>query len=239
LWQTLVGAHPIGVERLQQYLQKATREAKLHTSWTDPDDAYDQRVRRYAETVLADVAITDDVGRWVEEVVRRHGESNALSQKLLQLTMPGVPDVYQGQELPDLSLVDPDNRRPVDFDRRRAALAAIDAGADGEPKLLVTARVLRLRRELPDLFAGDYTPIRATGPAAEHCVAYRRGPAATGAIVVATRLPVGLAGRGGWGDTRIDVPEGFVDAFTGRAAVGSLDELLATLPLALLVPARR
>jgi (1->4)-alpha-D-glucan 1-alpha-D-glucosylmutase len=235
-WQTLVGAWPLSSDRLQQYLEKATREAKLHTSWTDPDDAYDQRVRRYAQAVLADAAIVEVLERWVNDVIRGPGESNALSQKLLQLTMPGVPDVYQGQELPDLSLVDPDNRRPVDYDRRRAALSAIDAGGTDDPKLLVTSRVLRLRRERPELFAGDYTPLLATGPAAEHCVAYRRGPVATGAIIVATRLPIGLAGKGGWAATDIDVPAGYVDTFTGRAAGKRLDELLATLPVALLVP---
>jgi (1->4)-alpha-D-glucan 1-alpha-D-glucosylmutase len=237
-WQTLVGATPISADRLQAYLEKATREAKLHTSWTDPDEAYDEGVRRYAAAVLSDGDITSDLERWVDDVVRRPGEVNALSQKLLQLTMPGVPDVYQGQELPAPSLVDPDNRRPVDYARRRAALAAGDAGGPDDPKLLVTARTLRLRRAAPDVFGGGYQPVRASGPAADHCVAYRLGAGGTGAVAVATRLPVGLAGRGGWGDTTIEVPDGYVDALSGQPATGRLSDLLAALPVALLAPPR-
>ena len=241
-WQTVTGTAsregPIDAKRLQEYLEKATREAKLHTSWTDPDATYDAHVRRYVAAVLGDAELVGDLTRWVDEVVRGPGEVNALSQKLLQLTMPGVPDVYQGQELPAPSLVDPDNRRAVDYTRRREALAALDAGEVNDPKLLVTARTLRLRRRSPELFTGGYVPLRATGPAADHCVAYRLGAQAGGAVAVATRLPVGLAGRGGWGDTTLEAPDGFVDAFTGRAATTRLADLLGSLPVALLVPAR-
>jgi (1->4)-alpha-D-glucan 1-alpha-D-glucosylmutase len=233
-WQTLVGAWPIGVERMQAYLEKATREAKVHTSWTDPDPDYDDQVRHYAAAVLADAAIVDDVAQWVEATVRRPGEANGLSQKLLQLTMPGVPDVYQGQELLDWSLVDPDNRRPVDYTERRARLEALDGGDGAPAKLRVTATTLRLRRDRPELFAGGYEPVRVTGPAAEHAVAFRRG--SHGAAVVATRLPVGLHRRGGWGATEVDLPAGGVDVLTGRPASARLSELLSQLPVALVAP---
>jgi (1->4)-alpha-D-glucan 1-alpha-D-glucosylmutase len=156
--------------------------------------------------------------------------------------MPGVPDVYQGTELWDRSLVDPDNRRPVDFAARRDLLARIDGGwqppvdADGAAKLLVTSRALRLRRDRAELFRG-YRPVAADGPAAAHAIAFDRG----GALTVATRLPVGLRRRGGWGATVLPVPPGgVVDALTGRRFAGPpvpLADLLASYPVALLVPA--
>jgi len=142
-----------------------------------------------------------------------------------------VPDIYQGQELPDFSLVDPDNRRPVDYDARRRAAAA---GSDADPKFRVTAAALRVRREhLPRLDAG-YTPLAAEGDAAAHAIAYLRGG---DVATVVTRLPVGLAARGGWGGTRIALPPGtWRDAITGReVSVGAVAEILAELPVALLV----
>jgi (1->4)-alpha-D-glucan 1-alpha-D-glucosylmutase len=151
-----------------------------------------------------------------------------------------VPDVYQGTELWDFSLVDPDNRRPVDFDARRELLTRLDGGRrpavdrSGAAKLLVTSRALRLRRDRPDLFTG-YTPLTAGGPAAGHAVAFDRG----GAVTVATRLPVALRRRGGWGDTGLALPPGvWADALTGRRFDGDtvrLADLLATYPVALLV----
>ncbi|MCU1571063.1 MAG: treY, partial [Naasia sp.] len=163
-----------------------------------------------------------------------------LAQKLVQLTMPGVADTYQGTELVDLSLVDPDNRRPVDFGLRRRLLADIDAGAkppvdeSGAAKLLVTATALRLRRDRPDLFTG-YTPLSASGTAADHLVAFDRG----GAISLATRLPVGLAGAGGWGDTALDIGSApVVDVLSGRRHPGGVlqvRDVLTDYPVALLV----
>jgi (1->4)-alpha-D-glucan 1-alpha-D-glucosylmutase len=144
-----------------------------------------------------------------------------------------VPDVYQGSELWELSLVDPDNRRPVDFDLR-AALLTGDASAGPRldlPKLRLTATTLRLRRDQPELFTG-YTPVAASGPAADHVVAFDRG----GAVTVVTRLPLGLEARGGWGDTRLELPEGrWRDAITGEPTDGSLATLLAAYGVALLV----
>jgi (1->4)-alpha-D-glucan 1-alpha-D-glucosylmutase len=152
--------------------------------------------------------------------------------------MPGVPDVYQGCELTGLSLVDPDNRRPVDFGRRRELLADLDAGSapsdlDGE-KLLVTSRALRLRGLHPDWFSGGYQPLAATGPAAGNALAYRRG----GAIIAVTRLPARLERRGGWGDTALSLPGGpWRDVLTGRSygSDPALGGLLAALPVAILV----
>ncbi len=119
--------------------------------------------------------------------VNEAGRSNALAAKLVALTMPGVPDVYQGSELWEQSLVDPDNRRPVDFDHRAAVLAGT-ATDDAAAKLQLTRAALTLRRDRPELFS-SYTPVPASGPAGKHVLAFDRG----GAITVATRLPAGLA----------------------------------------------
>jgi (1->4)-alpha-D-glucan 1-alpha-D-glucosylmutase len=197
LWQAAVGAWPISRERLHAYAEKAMREAGDHTSWTDPDEDYERAVH-----AAVDAAYDDDaVGNTLDEVVglvAGPGRSNSLSAKLLSLTLPGVPDVYQGSELGDLSLVDPDNRRPVDFDAAEASLAGGD-----NPKQALTARALRLRRDRPELFT-SYTPLRADGVAAEHVLAFDRG----GAVTVVTRLPVGLARKGGWGDTTLALRDG-------------------------------
>jgi (1->4)-alpha-D-glucan 1-alpha-D-glucosylmutase len=170
---------------------------------------------------------------------------NSLGAKLVQLTMPGVADTYQGCELGAFSLVDPDNRRLVDFARRRQLLAMLDdaAGLDAD-KLLVTAAALRLRREHPGWFAGEYRPLDAEGPAARHAVSFLRGPSADGgpAVTVATRLPGGLRRRGGWADTVLPLPAGpWRDVLTGATHAGPrplLSALTKRLPVALLVPGR-
>jgi (1->4)-alpha-D-glucan 1-alpha-D-glucosylmutase len=153
------------------------------------------------------------------------GRSNGLATKLLALTVPGVPDVYQGTELWDHSLADPDNRRPVAYDDRAALLA------DGaHPKLRVTAAALHLRRDRPERFT-TYAPVLAAGSASAHVVAFDRG----GAVTVATRLPVGLARAGGWADTELMLDGGWHDAVTGRSVGRRLDDVLRDLPVALLV----
>jgi (1->4)-alpha-D-glucan 1-alpha-D-glucosylmutase len=238
LWQAAVGAWPIERERLHAYAEKASREAGDSTTWTAPDEAFEARMHAAVDAAYDDErvrALVESIGT----TVRAAGWSNGLAMKLLQLTAPGVPDVYQGSELWETSLVDPDNRRPVDFALRRRLLAEIDAGAlpaidaEGGAKLLVTTRALRLRRDRPELFA-RYAQLAANGPAAEHVVAFDRG----GAIVVATRLPVGLERAGGWRETELDLGGGPVtDALTGRRFDGHqvrLADLLATYPVALL-----
>ena len=207
-----------------------------------------------AARALDDPELSGSIGEFVAAIA---GDAlvNSLGAKLVQLTMVGVPDIYQGCELSGLSLVDPDNRRPVDFARRRALLADLDAGrldlaaGDGgarldAAKLLVTARALRLRRARPDWFAGAYAPLTAVGPAADHVVAFarggsdRRGPAVT----VATRLPVGLRARGGWSDTVLPLAgpaPGWVDVLTGAVFRGDrlpVGDVTGALPVALLVP---
>jgi len=256
LWQTIVGAWPISGERLGGYLTKAIREAKRHTSWTDVDPGYEEAVLGLAARVLADPELTASIDEFVAAIAP-DAQANSLGVKLVQLTMVGVPDVYQGCELAGLSLVDPDNRRDVDFARRRTMLADIDADrldtdhrhrAPGAPdrvadvvarldaaKLLVTARTLRLRRARPEWFAGDYAPLAATGPAAGHAVAFNRGGRA---ITVATRLPAGLRSLGGWGEATLELPGGaWTDLLSGavydRGTV-TMTELTRRLPVALL-----
>jgi malto-oligosyltrehalose synthase len=220
LWQTLLGAWPIGYERAAGYLTKAMREAKTATSWRQPDEEYEAGALAFAAAALADPVLTGQIAAFTDRIASA-ARVNSLGAKLMQLTMPGAADVYQGCELAAFALVDPDNRRPVDYERRRALLAAQDAGAaatdlDTE-KLLVTSRVLRLRRSHPDWFTGGYAPVAADGPAAEHAVAFRRGHA----IVVATRLPARLAERSGWADTVLPVAPGrWRDVLTGAAHDG-------------------
>lgn len=238
LWQTLVGAWPLPADRLHGYLEKAIREARTRTSWSDPDDGFETAMHVVADTALDDPALSSAVAR-LAALITAPGRSNSLSATLLQLTMPGVPDVYQGNELWDLSLVDPDNRRPVDFAARADLLARIDQGwlpavdASGAAKLLVISRALRARRDHPDRFTG-YTPLHATGPAASHAVAFVR----RGVVAVATRLPAGLTAGGGWGETVLPLPEGsWTNALTGTHASGHmrLADLLTPYPVALLL----
>jgi (1->4)-alpha-D-glucan 1-alpha-D-glucosylmutase len=238
LWQTVVGAWPLPAERLHAYLSKAMREARTRTSWTDPDAPFETAMHALADAMLEDPALRTAVATVAARIIPP-GRSNSLSAVLMQLAMPGVPDTYQGGELWDLSLVDPDNRRPVDFAFRADLLARIDCGwlpdidDSGAAKLLVVSRMLRARRAYPERFTG-YTPLRAVGLTASHAVAFARH----GVIAVATRLPVGLAARGGWGDTTLTLPEGrWTDAFTGSSTSGAvpLANLLARYPVALLL----
>jgi (1->4)-alpha-D-glucan 1-alpha-D-glucosylmutase len=240
VWQNLVGAWPLSRERAHAYVEKAAREAGTSTTWTNPVQEFEDQLH-----ALVDAAFDDEATHGaIEDVVARIaplGWSNSLSQKLLQLTMPGIPDVYQGTELWDLSLVDPDNRRPVDYELRRSLLARLDEGwvppvdDTGAAKLLVVSRALRLRRDEPGAFTG-YTPVQAVGAAADSVVAFDRGRVVT----VATRLPARLATTG-WGDTALQLPTGaWRDLFTGTrvvsdAAGAPVGQLLTQLPVALLI----
>jgi len=241
MWQTLVGAWLIGTERLDEYLRKAMHEAKTRTSWTVPRAGYESAVLGLADAVIGDPELTAAIAGFVARTAP-DARVNTLGAKLVQLTMPGVADVYQGCELTGLSLVDPDNRRPVDYQRRRRLLAALaddpDAavGLDAE-KLLVTSRALRLRRDHPDWFAAGYTPLSCEGPTAEHALAFVRGDHA---VTVVTRLPAGLRRRGGWADTVLPLPDvHWRDVLTGVRHAGTrppLAELTRRLPVALLIP---
>jgi (1->4)-alpha-D-glucan 1-alpha-D-glucosylmutase len=243
LWQAIVGAWPASRERLQGYAEKAAREAGNSTKWTDPNEDFESKVKAAVDAVFDDAK----VAKVVEDFVARidaFSAANSVSAKLVQLTMPGVPDVYQGSEFWERSLTDPDNRRPVDFGDRQAQLAKLDAGTlpgagTEASKLLVTSRALRLRRDRPELFQG-YAPVAATGTASGHLLAFSRGTdASSGALTLATRLPAGLEAGGGWRDTAVELPAAMRDELTG-AGYGPgrvlVAEVLGTYPVALLVP---
>ncbi|MCU1528337.1 MAG: maltooligosyl trehalose synthase [Frondihabitans sp.] len=240
LWQTIVGGWPASRERLHAYAEKASREASTSTSWTEQNKAFEARMHALVDATFDDERVAKELQRIVD-LVRAPGWSNSLGATLLQLTGPGAPDVYQGGELWDYSFVDPDNRRPVDFSVRRRILHDVVGGvtppidATGAAKLLVTHAALTLRRDHPALFT-RYAPLPVAGDAATSALAVDRG----GAIVIATRLPVGLAESGGWRDTELHLPAGDrVDVLTGRRHTGSrlrLADLLTTYPVALLVP---
>ncbi|MBB3328652.1 maltooligosyltrehalose synthase, partial [Friedmanniella antarctica] len=223
-------------ERAHAYAEKAMREAAQHTGYVDPDEAYESAVHAAVDRAYDD---RDLRGAWDELVafVTPHGWSNALGQKLVQITMPGVPDVYQGTELWEDSLVDPDNRRPVDFAQHRTLLAGLDGpppvDASGRAKLWVTRHALQARRDRPELFTG-YATVPASGQHTNHLVAFDRG----GAVTLATRLSVGLAGHG-WGGATVELPRASVDVLTGRVFAGTVEvaDVLDRYPVALLLQA--
>jgi (1->4)-alpha-D-glucan 1-alpha-D-glucosylmutase len=192
IYQTLVGAWPIEADRLESYLEKALREAKVSSNWIDPDLEHEAAVKAFAVALLDHGPFRygfDAVAARVAEL----GERVALAQTLLKLTVPGLPDVYQGDELWALSLVDPDNRRPVDWAARRDALAALREGAPPTretAKLHLVAAALDLRRRRPEAFAGDYTPV----PAGGDVVAFLRGDA----VLVAAAVRDAATGAAGW-----------------------------------------
>ena len=239
LWQGLLGAWPLSRDRAHAYAEKAAREADLSTHWTAPDEPFEQAMHAAVDAAYDNPQVSTLLSSLAARL-RGYGWSNSLGQKLVQLTMPGVPDVYQGTEFWDHSLVDPDNRRAVDYTARKAALADLDAGMtplvdeDARAKLLIVSRALRLRRDRPELF-GTYRAVHATGAAANHVFAFSRG----GAITVITRLPLGLERRGGFADTEVQLPPGrYVCALTGAAVSGGpvpARTLLDPLPVALLV----
>jgi (1->4)-alpha-D-glucan 1-alpha-D-glucosylmutase len=241
LYQTLAGAWPIDEERVREYVLKAVREAKHHTTWTEPDEVYESSLTRYIQQILADEGFAAEcaqLSRRLAEIANR----SSLAQTLLLLTAPGVPDLYQGSELWDLNLVDPDNRRPVDFALRSRlldeasgltvseVLARMD---EGLPKLWLIAKALNLRRERPALFEGDYTPVYATGAGSDHLVAFLRSDRL---IAIAPRL---TGSNGALGDTTLALPAGrWRDWLTGTESDGgnqTAAALLREFPVALLV----
>jgi (1->4)-alpha-D-glucan 1-alpha-D-glucosylmutase len=252
LYQTLVGAWPIDAARAAAFMAKAVREAKIHTSWTDPDPGYDEAVSAFVAAVLADREFVADLERFL--ATRRLvelGRVSSLAQVTLLLTCPGIPDLYQGTEVWDLSLVDPDNRRPVDYAARGRLLDAL-AGAgpeaalaradEGGPKLWLIHRLLAHRHRCPDAYGprSGYQALPVTGARAGHVVAFTRtgGPAgAPGLAVVVPRLVARLEGRA-WDDTTVTVPGGdwisVLDAEPVRGGQVSVATLLRRFPVAVL-----
>jgi (1->4)-alpha-D-glucan 1-alpha-D-glucosylmutase len=238
LAQSLAGTGPIERERMHSYAEKAMREASDGTSWTKPDQVFETTVHAAVDAAYDQPELR---AAWdeLDALITGPGWSNSLGQKLVQLTMPGVPDVFQGSEIWENSLVDPDNRRPVDFAARAELLVRVTDGRPpvddtGIAKLWITRQTLRLRREHPDWF-GSYQPVQGTGFARDHLVGFDRG----GAITLATRLPVRLAATGSWRDTRLTLRDRYVDQLTGRNVQGDmlLSDLLADYPVALLAAA--
>ena len=245
--QAVVGAWPLERDRAVDYAMKAVREASVSTAWVDGDEHFEAELTRFIDFLFSNPRARGIVEGCVERV-SAPGFSNALAATALQLTLPGVPDVYQGQELWEPSLVDPDNRRPVDFAAREQMLARLDAArpgsADATPpvdgtgaaRMLLTSRALRLRGEHPELFT-EYIPLEFRGALAEHALGFDRGGVAT----VVTRFPATLAPEGGFTDeTVVLAPGTWQDVLTHREYTTDQDgavrlaDLLFTYPVAIL-----
>ncbi len=243
-YQTVIGAWPITRDRMRAYMEKATKEAKQQTSWTAANKDFEEALNAFIDGTLASNAFCTEI----EEFVNRIGEAgrvNSLAQTLLKQTSPGIPDLYQGSELWDFSLVDPDNRRPVDYDLRRRLLAEMKSltveeivgrADEGMTKLWTIHQSLTLRREHSEWFRRDaaYQPVAATGRKREHVVAYLR---AGSVLTVVPRHPMLLGNS--WADTTLALPEGdWINRLSGeghRGGIVRLDALLAKFPVALLV----
>jgi (1->4)-alpha-D-glucan 1-alpha-D-glucosylmutase len=251
--------------RMEGAMVKSMREAKRHTTWAAPNTAYEEGMLGFLREALdpARSAAFLDAFLPFQEQVARLGFRNSLVQTALKLTLPGMPDIYQGCELWDLSLVDPDNRRPVDYELRRRVLEEVGAAMaqdrraampsmlenwrDGRAKLALTANLLAYRQERPALFnEGGYEPLAATGEKADQLCAFLRSHGEDRLLVVTSRFPARLETNRGWGDTAIPITQaggvaGWRDLLTGRR-FGSGDGLLmgedtlADSPVSLLVP---
>jgi (1->4)-alpha-D-glucan 1-alpha-D-glucosylmutase len=244
LYQTMVGAHPISAERLGDFMVKAVREAKVHTSWLRIDAAYEGKLLSFIDKLCSDDAFTDSLRHFVDRL-EPHAVSNSLAQVVLKLCMPGIPDFYQGNEVRTLALADPDNRRPVDYDamsKRLDIIASADVMGPGQlrrspdlAKLWVTRQGLYLRAQRPDAFAGDtatYQPIEAAGSRADNVLGILRGGRVAALV---TRCSTQVAG--GWGDTEVVLPHGpWRDVLTSRMhhERPRAGDVFAGLPVALL-----
>ncbi|MCE5291866.1 MAG: malto-oligosyltrehalose synthase [Nocardiaceae bacterium] len=245
LWQTLFGIWPLSglpdADRVHKYAEKAIRENATRTSWNAVDFEFEALVHEWIDRVLLGPT-ADSITAFVVEIAP-HAWANSLGQKVLQLCGPGVPDVYQGTELWEDSLVDPDNRRLVNYAKRRAMLEGLD-GFDSPPpvdgtgaaKLWVTSRCLRLRQERPESFVdGGYWPVYASGPSAAHVVGFARGAIEPDVVALATRFTARFTG---WESTHLNVPAGtWTDRVTGTEHTGPIDAaaVLSRYPVAVLV----
>lgn len=244
LYQTMIGAWPIQLDRLLPYMEKACREAKQMTSWLAPNEEFEAATRKFIEALYGSTRFMKSFEDFVAPLVRP-GWINSLTQTLLKLTAPGIPDTYQGEELWELNLVDPDNRRSVDYARRRQLLKELPGLSvdqvwqrieEGLPKLWITYHALRVRRERPDAFGdeGAYEPLHAYGPQARHFIGFSRRAEV---LVVASRLNWQLSGN--WQATRIQIPPGnWQNVLTGEKWTGEtlmLADLTQRFPVGLLV----
>jgi (1->4)-alpha-D-glucan 1-alpha-D-glucosylmutase len=242
-YQTLVGAWPIKVDRVLAYMEKASREAKTHTSWTNPNTIYDDALRAFVEGAMNNSEFKESLESFVRPLIEP-GRINSLAQTLIKLTAPGIPDFYQGSELWDLSLVDPDNRRPVDYKLRRQLLAEMKSLSaeqiwvrtdEGLSKLWLIRQTLKVRHERQLFQPQDsYRGLVPSGAKRKHVIAFARDQRA---VTVVPRLPLKLGGD--WGDTAIEVPNGrWRNHFTGETLTGgvaSVAKLLKRFPVALLL----
>jgi (1->4)-alpha-D-glucan 1-alpha-D-glucosylmutase len=245
LYQTMIGAWPIERDRLTAYMEKAVREAKQQTSWTQQNKEFEDSLENFIGRLYASEEFMAGIGEFVSRIIAP-GRVNSLAQTLLKCTAPGVPDTYQGSELWDLHLVDPDNRAPIDYAARRSLLSEIEAGMpveeilknmeSGMPKLWVLHCALKLRRQRPELFGadGDFTPLVIEGRKTDHAVGYLR---AGGLATIASRWNLKLAGN--WSNTTVDLPgERWRNMFTDEVFNGGripMPSLLRRFPVALLV----
>ncbi|KAB1642691.1 malto-oligosyltrehalose synthase [Gulosibacter chungangensis] len=238
LWQAIIGVWPARRERLANYAIKAAREAGDYTTWTEVDEEYEDEILAAVDAAFDHPAARALISNFLDQV-RVPGWTNSLVIKGMQLLAPGVPDVYQGSELWNYSLVDPDNRRAVRWESRETALEAVNRGArpetdeSGAVKLMITTAALRLRKHFGQKFK-DYQPWYAKGAAKDHVIAFDRG----GVAFVGMRRPIGLERGGGWHDTKLPLPEGtWVDQLSGRKFSGTvpLGALLNQLPLVILL----
>ena len=242
LYQTLIGAWPLSQERCWQYMLKACREAKIRTSWHEPNTGYEENIRGFVDGVYGTPEFIESLEAFIAPLILP-GRINSLAQTLIKMVAPGVPDFYQGSELWDLSLVDPDNRRPVDFELRAQllnrcrSLSAEDAVEDwdsGLPKIWMTMRLLALRRRRPSDFLpqSGYQPLVAQGAHLGNLLAFRRGE---NVIAVVPRFSMTV--KGDWGDTHLPLPRGvWVNTFTDARLQGGVSpaDLFGTFPVALL-----
>jgi (1->4)-alpha-D-glucan 1-alpha-D-glucosylmutase len=245
LYQTMIGAWPISEERLQAYMVKAAREAKEQTSWTQQNKEFEDALQAFIAQIYASHEFVADMEALVKRV-NHAGHVNSLAQTLLHFTAPGVPDTYQGGELWDFRLVDPDNRTPVDYELRQGMLNELKAGMPvgeivkreetGMPKLWLMYRALMLRNEHPEWFGAeaDYEPLAVSGAKSAHAVAYLR---ARRVATVVPRWPLKLSDS--WAGTTVALPEGgWVNVLAGDVIAGGrvrMQALLRDFPVALLI----